>query len=143
MFFIDSILFRWISVISFKFCATLLWLLMQHILKAIWKSWHRLLGISIDTAKFYFFLINFFWKIKHDQYNSCANLFGTSITLLQLLIYLWSSFNPSRGNKKGCLIFWSTHSLPFRKNSCSENFAKLSQNTSILASLIEVHLQAF
>ena len=60
---------------------------------------------------------NFFWKVKHDQYNSWAHLFGTSITLLQWLIYLWSSLN-----------FWSTQPLAFQKKSCHENFSKLPKN---------------
>ena len=37
--------------------------------------------------------------------------------------------------------FWSPHTLAFRKNSCNENFAKLPKKTSILESLIQVHLQ--
>ena len=35
---------------------------MQHILKAICKSRHWHLSISIDTAKFYFSLTKIFWK---------------------------------------------------------------------------------
>ena len=82
-----------LNVISFNFCVTLL--LHQHILKAIWKFryWH--LSISIDTAKFYFSLRRIFWKRKHV-------LICTSVTLLQLLIDLWSSFHPSRGNDWCC-----------------------------------------
>ena len=47
--------------------------------------------ISASTAKFYFSLTKSYWKSKtftYDHYNSCTHLFGTSITLLQLLISL-------------------------------------------------------
>ena len=71
IFFSNSISFWWISVVYLNFCATLLWLLMRHILKAIWKSrqyqyQHLIihLSISIDTAKLSFSLTNFFWKNK-------------------------------------------------------------------------------
>ena len=84
--------FYFFYLFNFFFFPTLLWLFMQPILKAIWISWHWHLGISIDTGKFYFSLTKFFWKIKHDQCNSCAHLFDTSITLLQLPISLWSFF---------------------------------------------------
>ena len=80
----DSILFEWISVISFNFCATL-WMFMQHFLKAIKKYWHWNFDINIDSPKLYFLFSKIFWKIKHEQYISCAHLFDTSITLLQLL----------------------------------------------------------
>ena len=54
-------------------------------------------------------LQNFFWKTKHELYNF-APLFGTSITLLQLLIFLLSSFHACRSihwcfRKKVVLIF--------------------------------------
>ena len=59
-------------VISFNFCATFLWLLiMGHILKTLWIFWYWHLFISIGTA-------------KHT-------------TLIQLLVFLWSFFHPSRG----------------------------------------------
>ena len=64
-FFSDAILFWLLSVVSFNFSATSLSWFMQHILKAIWKSRHWHLSVSIETAKFYFSLTNFFWKKKH------------------------------------------------------------------------------
>ena len=60
---------------------------MQHILKAMWKSRHEHPGISIDTAKIYFTPHKIFLE-KKDQYNPCTRLFGISINLLQLLIFL-------------------------------------------------------
>ena len=118
------------SVISFNFCTSLLWLFIQQILKAIWKSWY---WHQHWHCKILFFPFKFFWKVKHEQYNSWAHLFGTSITLLQLLIYLWSSFHPPRSNhyccrEKGSLKFWSTQPLAFQKKSCHENFSKLPKN---------------
>ena len=81
----DSILFGWISVISFNCCATLLWMFMQHFLKGIKKSLHWNFDINIDNPKPHFLFLKIFWKTKHEQHISCAHLFGTSITLLQLL----------------------------------------------------------
>ena len=72
MFFSDSNLFGKISVISFNFCAILLRLFVQYILKTIWKYWHWQFGISINTAKFYFSLTKTFRKIKHYQCNYCV-----------------------------------------------------------------------
>ena len=79
MLFSDSVLFGRISAIYFNFCTTLLRLFMQQILKAIQKS-----------AQFYFSPTK-----KHDQNNSWTHLFSTSLTLLQLLIYLATIANLS------------------------------------------------
>ena len=48
-----------------NFCATLLWLYMWHILKAISKSMHWHLNISINSKVFFFPYKNFIEKIKH------------------------------------------------------------------------------
>ena len=45
--------------------------------------------------------------------------------------------------KKGCLNFWSTHSLAFQKISWNQNFWGLPSKTSILESSILVYLQVF
>ena len=59
-FFFDSILFRWISLISFNFCAKLLWLFIRYILKVIWKSLHwHLFPLQI-----------FFWKNRTSITNA-------------------------------------------------------------------------
>ena len=55
-------------------------------------TWHQHLGISNGTGKINFSNTNYFWKTKHDQFNSCIDLFGASITLVKLLISLWSFF---------------------------------------------------
>ena len=60
---------------------------------AIWPFGNLCIDIltSTSTAKFYFSLTKSYWKSKtftYDHYNFCAHLFGTSITLLQLLISL-------------------------------------------------------
>ena len=64
-FFYNSILFRQLSVISFNFCSTSLWLFIRHILKATGKSRHWHVSISIGTAKFHFSMTNFFEKTIH------------------------------------------------------------------------------
>ena len=51
----NSILFQWIFIISFNFCATLMWLFMRDISKASWISRHRHLGTSSSIAKILFF----------------------------------------------------------------------------------------
>ena len=87
----------------FDFCVTLLWLFMRHIFKAIWKSICIYILRSASAANFYFFfpLKRFYWHNKtfiYDHYNSCAHLFDTSITFLQLIISLYYLFSdPSRG----------------------------------------------
>ena len=60
---------------------------------AIWPFGNLCIDVltSASTAKFYFSLTKSYWKSKtftYDHYNFCAHLFGTSITLLQLLISL-------------------------------------------------------
>ena len=114
----NSILFWWISVTYFNFCATLLWLLMWHILKAIWKSMHWHLNISINNKVLFFRYKNFIEKMKrlHMAITTFVQLFGTSITLLHLLMPLMlSSFlsiqrHPLVFYKGGCLNY-STHPL--------------------------------
>ena len=65
-FFSNWILFRLISVIFFNFCTALLWLFVYSAhFKAINKSRHWHLSISIYTRKIYFFLTKFFEIIKH------------------------------------------------------------------------------
>ena len=98
IFFCDSILFGWISLISFHFRTALLRLSMQYILRVVCKSWQWHLGICIDNAKVYFSLSKIFWKRKNYQHNSFAHLFATSIIFLQSFMYLWSSFHLPRGN---------------------------------------------
>ena len=68
---------------------------MWQILKIIWKSLYRHLNISINSKVLFFPYKKFIEKNKrfaYDHYNSCAQLFGTSITLLQLLISLYYLF---------------------------------------------------
>ena len=119
--------------------------------------WH--LNISINSKVLLFTHKNFIDEIKllvilviftYDHCNSCAQLFGTSITLLQLLISIYYLFfHPSRGI---CWCFLKTiawifrahiHYQHFKKISFSENFGKLSSKTFILESFIQVHLLAF
>ena len=54
------------------------------------KDHLEILGIDISVSALtlvkFCFCKHFLEKLKHDQYYSCAHLFGTSITLLQLLI---------------------------------------------------------
>ena len=95
----NSILFWWISVIYFNCCATLLWLFMWHILKTIWKYMHWNLNVSINSKVLFLPYKYFLEKIKYlhmtiymNIYNSYAQLFGTSITLLQLMISLYYLF---------------------------------------------------
>ena len=83
----NSMLFWWISIIYLNFCATLLWLFMWHILRPFVNLCIDILT-SASTAKFYFSL-----TFTNDQYNSCAQVLGTSITLLQLLISLYYLFS--------------------------------------------------
>ena len=117
--FSNSILLRSIYVVSFNFCATLLWLFMQHILKAMWKSRHGHLGIRIDTAKIYFTPHEIILE-KEDQYNPCTHLFGISITLLQLLNFAWFFSSIHRHLlgllKKVWLNFLRKHPIAFWKN---------------------------
>ena len=154
-FFSNSILFRWVSLIYFNFRGRLLWLFIWHILKAIWNSMHWHLSISVNSKILncsYFFIVYkyFFWKNKtfiHDQSQSCAQLFGTSINLLQLIISLLSLFIHPEASigvlGKRLFEYWSTYQLKFLKNSFGTNFAKLSSKTLILQFFIRVHLQAF
>ena len=55
----------WKSVIYFNIFYTLLWLFMSHILKAIWKSMHWHLNISINSKALFFPHKIFIEKIKH------------------------------------------------------------------------------
>ena len=105
---------------------------------AIWPFGNLCIDIltSASTAKFYFSLTKSYWKSKtftYDHYNFCAHLFGTSITLLQLLISLkkrpWELLERAPINYKH-----------FKRNSFSENFGKLFSKTFILEPFIQVHL---
>ena len=136
-------MFWWIFVIYFSFCATLLWLLMWNILNAIWKS---------IFGSFIFPLQKFNWKNKtftYDHYNSCAQLFGASITLLQLLILLMLYFfiyiEASIGVLYRSLLELLEHPSINRisKKNFLWNIGKLPSKTFILQSFIQVHLQAF
>ena len=93
----NSIFFWWISVIYFNFYATLSCFFMWNILKAIWKSMYWHLSISFNSKVLFSLYKTFIENIKHlvayDHYNSSAQLFDTSITLLQLIISLYYLFS--------------------------------------------------
>ena len=83
--------FLWLNFISMNIL----------VLRSWYQHWH---------CKILFSLTKFYEKKKYGQYNSCALLFGTSITLLQLIIFLWSFFHLSMDihwyfRKKVILIF--------------------------------------
>ena len=128
-------MFCWISVISFNFCVTLLWLFIHHILKNFWKSWHWNLGISFYTVKFYFSLNFFFEKL----------IFDTSIILLQFLLSLDLPFihpETSTDVLEKTLNFWSNCSLAFQKSS-RENLGNFPVKHSFLDSLIQFYFKRF
>ena len=84
--------------------------------------------ININTTKFYFPLTKIFEIIKHFwQNNTCAQLFGTRITLLYNYSFLSNFSSVQRHSlvlpKKNCLNFRRTHPLAFFfKNGFNKNF---------------------
>ena len=106
----------WCAMSSIHFSVPAIFVLFVYLDVFLWLNFISMnilvfwdLGINTDTVKFYFLLQNFMKK-KYGQYNSCALLFGTSITLLQLIIFLWSFFHLSMDihwyfRKKVILIF--------------------------------------
>ena len=72
----------WISFISFSFCATLLWFILQHILKAMWKS----------TRFSRHFSVIFFSSIQRHslvfQKKCCLNFWSTHPLTFQKIVFM-------------------------------------------------------
>ena len=94
----NSILFWWISVIYFNFCAGLLWFFMWHILKAIWKPIHWHLNFSINSKVLFFPNKNFIEKtvesLEHSPITSISkkNSFSENFGKLFSKTFILESF---------------------------------------------------
>ena len=108
----------------------------------------RHFSISFYTAQVSIPLTVTFWKNKTWLTQLLCSIIWRQYYFSTIAHFCLNFLHPFGGiqwcsGRSMCLNVWSSHPLAFPKNIFNDCFGKLPKKTSILESLIQVHLQTF